>query len=117
VNSVFLIGNLVRDPEPNGPAVKFTIAHNEKWRDKNGEEQERVNYIDCVSFGKTGEIIANCTKGRRICVEGKLQYSAWEKDGQKRSKIEVSVMRAYPFDPRKPVDTPTTKENDADIPF
>lgn len=123
MNSVYLIGNLVRDPEPNGPAIKFTVAHNEKWRGKDGNEQEKVNYIDCVAFGKTGEIIAGLSKGRRVCVEGKLSYSAWEKDGQKRSKIEVSVMRAYPFPPRTdapdsaPVSAPTKSEPDADIPF
>jgi single-strand DNA-binding protein len=130
MNSVYLIGNLVRDPEPNGVAIKFTVAHNEKWRSKDGSEQERTNFIDCVAFGKTGEIISNCTKGRRICVEGKLVYQQWEKDGQKRSKIEVSVMRAYPFDPRKSSDaaeyaapdaaqTPAPKQEtfDADIPF
>ena len=123
MNSVYLIGNLVRDPEPNGPAIKFTVAHNEKWRGKDGNEQEKVNYIDCVAFGKTGEIIATLNKGRRVCVEGKLSYSAWEKDGQKRSKIEVSVMRAYPFPPRgdspdtAPAVAPATKDYDADVPF
>lgn len=124
MNSVFLIGNLVRDPQPNGPAIKFTIANNEKWRDKNGEEQQRVNYIDCVAFGKTGEIISNCSKGRRICVEGKLQYQSWESpEGGKRSKIEINVMRAYPFDPRRESDSsPSTTASpapdpDSDIPF
>lgn len=123
MNSVYLIGNIVRDPEPNGPAIKFTVAHNEKWRGKDGNEQEKVNYIDCVAFGKTGEIIATLSKGRRVCVEGKLSYSAWEKDGQKRSKIEVSVMRAYPFPPRgdspdtAPAVAPATKDYDADVPF
>lgn len=123
MNSVYLIGNLVRDPQPNGPAIKFTVAHNEKWRDKDGNEQEKVNYIDCVAFGKTGEIIATLAKGRRVCVRGKLSYSAWEKDGQKRSKIEVSVMHAYPFPPRgdapdpAPASALVKDEHDADIPF
>lgn len=123
MNSVYLIGNLVRDPEPNGPAIKFTIAHNEKWKAQDGSDKEHTNFIDCVAFGKTGEIIAATPKGRRICVEGKLKYSQWEKDGQKRNKIEVSVMRAYPFDPRKDADstttTPAPKQEtfDGDIPF
>lgn len=127
MNSVYLIGNLVRDPEPNGPAIKFTVAHNEKWRTKDGEEKERVNYIDCVAFGKTGEIIATLGKGRRICVEGSLVYQTWEKDGQKRSKIEVNTRRAYPFEPRTsapqdappaaPQTAPTQETFDSDIPF
>lgn len=127
MNSVYLIGNIVRDPEPNGPAIKFTVAHNEKWRSKDGEEKERTNYIDCVAFGKTGEIVAQCSKGRRICVEGSLVYQTWEKDGQKRSKIEVNTRRAYPFDPRgdapqtappsAPQAEPKQESFDNDIPF
>lgn len=126
MNSVYLIGNLVRDPEVNGVAIKFTIAHNEKWRDKDGNEKEHTNFIDCVAFGKTGEIIASIPKGRRVAVEGKLKYSQWENnEGQKRSKIEVSVMRAYPFDPKNaapsaahsaaPSAAPVS--SDGDIPF
>lgn len=121
MNSVYIIGNLVRDPEPNGPAIKFTIANNEKWRGKDGQEQERVNYIDCVAFGKTGEIVANASKGRRICVEGKLTYQSWEKDGQKRSKIEVTAQRVYTFEPRNGGgDAPAPiapSASDDDIPF
>ena len=53
-----------------------------------------------------------------------MKYSQWEKDGQKRNKIEVSVMRAYPFDPRKEGDAtnaapaaPKQETFDGDIPF
>jgi len=125
MNSVYLIGNLVRDPEPNGVAIKFTLAHNEKWKAQDGSEKEHTNFIDCVAFGKTGEIISQIPKGRRVCVEGKLKYSQWEKDGVKRNKIEVSVMRAYSFEPRAGGDTPSQAQPEApkqetfdgDVPF
>lgn len=123
MNSVFIIGNLTRDPEPNGVAMKFSIAHNKKWKDKTGAEQEKTNYIRCVAFGKTGEIASQFAKGMRVCVEGELSYSQWEKDGQKRDSIEVIANRVYSFGSRSeegsgstsaPVSAPV---GDSDIPF
>lgn len=99
LNKVILIGNLTRDPElrytPSGAAIaKFSLAVNDKF--KQGDEwKERVNYVDIVVWGKQGE---NCSeylaKGRSVCVDGRLQYSAWEtEEGQKRSKLEVVADR------------------------
>lgn len=98
-NKVILMGNLTRDPEtrttPNGQSVtNFSLAVNRTWRDGNGEQQEAVSYIDCVAWGKPGEIIAQyLQKGRAVLVSGRLDQRSWDdKDsGQKRSKIEVVV--------------------------
>ncbi len=96
-NKVILMGNLTRDPEvrntPSGQSVaSFGLAVNRTWRGADGNQQESVSYIDCVAWGKTGEIIAQYVqKGRPILVSGRLEQRAWEKDGQKHSKIEVIV--------------------------
>jgi single-strand DNA-binding protein len=98
-NKVILMGNLTRDPETRttsgGQSVtRFSLAVNRTWRNANGEQQEAVNFIDCVAWGKPGEIIAQyLQKGRAILVSGRLDQSSWEdKDsGGKRSKIEVVV--------------------------
>ena len=110
-------------------ATGRVAVHNRK---KEGTEWvDAPVFIDVVAFGEKGETFANnCKKGERVYIAGRLSYSEWEKDGQKRSKIEVSVMRAYPFDPRKSSDaaeyaapdaaqTPAPKQEtfDADIPF
>ena len=43
-------------------------------------------------FGKRAESLANSlTKGTKVSIDGKLRWSQWERDGQKRSKIEVIV--------------------------
>lgn len=97
-NKVILMGNLVRDPEtrttPSGQSVtSITLAVNRQWS-QDGEKRESVSYIDCVIWGKPGEIIAQyLTKGRALLVSGRLDQRSWEdKDsGQKRSKIEVIV--------------------------
>lgn len=96
-NKVILMGNLTRDPEvrttPSGQSVvSFGLAINRTWRGADGEQHESVSYIDCVAWGKTGEIIAQYVqKGRPLLVSGRLEQRSWEQDGQKRSKVEVVV--------------------------
>lgn len=96
-NKVVLMGNLTRDPEtrttPSGQNVtNFSLAVNRTWRGQDGSQQEAVSYIDCVAWGKPGEIIAQYVqKGRPLLVSGRLDQRSWEQDGQKRSKVEVIV--------------------------
>ena len=97
VNKVFLMGNLTRDPEmralPSGMSVaSFSLAVNEKYKDRDGNWVERANFIDCEIFGNRAEAFAKYLgKGSPVFVEGKLRFEQWEKDGQKRSKIKVVV--------------------------
>lgn len=98
-NKVILMGNLTRDPEtrttPNGQTVtNFSLAVNRTWKGADGQQNEDVNYIDCVAWGKPGEIIAQYLgKGRAVLVSGRLDQRSWEdkESGGKRSKIEVVV--------------------------
>lgn len=96
-NKVILMGNLTRDPEtrttPSGQTVtNFGLAVNRTWKSADGVQQESVSYIDCVAWGKTGEIIAQYVqKGRALLVSGRLDQRSWDQDGQKRSKVEVIV--------------------------
>jgi single-strand DNA-binding protein len=97
LNKVMLIGNLTRDVEvkhlPSGTAVsEFGMAINETYT-KNGEKKETTTFVDLTAWGKVGEIIAQyCRKGSPLYVEGKLKLDQWEKDGQKRSKMSVTVL-------------------------
>lgn len=96
-NKVILMGNLTRDPEtrqtPNGQSVtNFALAVNRTWKGQDGSTQEQVSFIDCVAWGRTGEVIAQyMQKGRPILVSGRLDQRSWDQDGQKRSKVEVIV--------------------------
>jgi single-strand DNA-binding protein len=98
-NKVILMGNLTRDPEtrttPSGQTVtNFSLAVNRTWKGADGSNQEAVSYIDCVAWGKPGEIIAQYLgKGRAVLVSGRLDQRSWDdkESGQKRSKIEVVV--------------------------
>lgn len=96
INRATISGNLTRDAELRAAAsgtqiLTFTVAVNE--RRKVGENWEDYpNFVGCVMFGTRAEKLAQwLTKGTKVCVEGKLRWSQWEREGQKRSKIEVIV--------------------------
>lgn len=89
MNNVNLIGRMVREEEIRSTTtgkkvITFTLAVN-----GNGED---TNFIECVAWDKTAELIAKFVKkGDRIAVFGSLNQESWEKDGQKRSKLNVIV--------------------------
>jgi single-strand DNA-binding protein len=98
-NKVILMGNLTRDPETRtttgGQSVtNFSLAVNRSWKGADGQQNEAVSYIDCIAWGKPGEIIAQYLgKGRAVLVSGRLDQSSWDdkETGKKRSKVEVVV--------------------------
>lgn len=97
MNSVSISGNLTRDCElrttQNGTQIlTFTVAVNDRKRDQNGQWVDVPNYIDCCIFGNRAESVSRfISKGSKVSCHGKLRYSSWEKDGHKRSKLEVIV--------------------------
>ena len=97
-NKVILMGNLTRDVEtrttPNGQSVSnFSIAVTRSWRDQNGQTQEQTSFINCVAWGKVGEIIGQYVhKGSPLLVSGRIDQRSYEdKDGNKRQAVEVVV--------------------------
>jgi single-strand DNA-binding protein len=99
VNKVILIGNLGKDPEvkytQTGMAVAhFTLATNERFKDKDGNWQDRTEWHNLVAFQRTAEIAAEyLKKGRSVYIEGSLRTNSWDdKDtGQKKYKTEIII--------------------------
>lgn len=98
INKVIVTGNLTREPElralPSGTAVlNFGLAVNDRRKNnQTGEWEDHPNFVDCVMFGTRAQSVSRfMAKGMKVAIEGKLHYSQWEKDGQKRSKLEISV--------------------------
>lgn len=96
VNKVMLIGNLTRDPEmrytPDGQAVtSFGVATNRRWKSKEGEQKEDVEFHNIVAWGKLAELCSQfMKKGRKVYLEGRLQTRSWEgKDGVTRQRTET----------------------------
>jgi single-strand DNA-binding protein len=97
VNKVILVGNLGKDPEvkftPSGvPVAKFSLATNERFKDKAGEWQDRTEWHNIVAWQRLAEIIGEYVKkGSKIYIEGRLQTSSWEdkQSGEKKYRTEV----------------------------
>lgn len=96
-NKVIVAANLVSDPElksvGDSNVVRFRVAINRKFTTKSGEKKEESTYIDCEMWGPRATIISEYLgKGDPILIEGHLKQENWDtKDGEKRSKIIVSI--------------------------
>ena len=98
INRVSISGNLTRDAElrqtQGGMAIfSMGVAVNDRRKNQQtGEWEDVPNFIDCVMFGPRAEKVAKyLAKGTKVAIDGKLRYSSWEKDGARRSKLEVVV--------------------------
>jgi single-strand DNA-binding protein len=101
VNKAIIVGNLGRDPEvralPSGQSVaSFSLATTARFKDRNGEPQERTEWHRVVAFGRLAD---NCqrllSKGSQVYVEGRLntrQYQAKDRTGP-RDRTEIVVQR------------------------
>lgn len=98
MNRVCITGNLTREPElrstSSGTAVlNFGVAVNERRFNQQSQQwEDYAHFVDCVLFGKRAESLQRYMhRGDRVGIDGKLRYSSWESNGQKRSKLEVVV--------------------------
>jgi len=101
INKAIVVGNLGRDPEvralPSGQNVaNFSVATKARFKDRNGEQQERTEWHRVVAFGKLAD---NCqhllSKGRQVYVEGRLTTRQYEaKDGSgPRYRTEIVALQ------------------------
>ena len=118
MNKVILVGRLTRDPEvrytQTGKAVaSFSVAVDHGFGDN-----KRADFIPIVVWDKLAEVCGNnLTKGRRILVEGRLQISEYEKDGQKRRSTEVVAQNIEFLDNKQAVGgSPSTPSGNAGTP-
>ncbi len=107
INHVTLVGRLTRDPElrhlPSGqPVLQLGVAVNGRQKDEMGNWTDKPNFFDVKVFGNQAETLAqHLAKGRRIGVDGRLDWSSWEaQDGSKRSKVEVVAFQVQFLDSR-----------------
>ena len=99
VNKVILVGNLGKDPEikvtPSGTTVaNFSLATNERSKDKNGQWQDRTEWHNLVAWQRTAEIIGEYVKkGSKVYVEGSLRTRSWDdkNTGEKKYRTEIWV--------------------------
>jgi len=96
VNKVILVGNVGKDPETrfseSGTAIaNLTIATTNRFKNKQGQNQEETEWHRVVAYGKLAEIIEKYVqKGKPLYVEGRLQTRKWtDKQGVDRYTTEI----------------------------
>jgi single-strand DNA-binding protein len=109
VNKVILIGNLGKDPEVNGGVTKLTIATSDSYKDKQtGENVEKTEWHRVVLFSRLGEIAAQyLKKGSKVYIEGRLQTSSYEKDGEKKYSVDIIAANLQMLDGKSSEDKVT----------
>ena len=98
INKAILIGRLGKDPEvkytSGGQAVaKFSIATDETYKDRNGEQQRRTEWHNIVAWRKLAEICGEyLVKGKLVYIEGPLRTRQWQdREGNKRTTTEIEA--------------------------
>lgn len=97
INRVIIEGNLTRDVEmratASGLAVAgFTVAVNEKRKNAEGEYVDSPVFVKCSLFGTRAEKLSKyLLKGTKVTIDGKLRYSQWTKDDEKRHELSIIV--------------------------
>lgn len=106
-NKIILIGNLGRDPElrylPSGdPVTSFSVATSERWRDRDGQPQERTTWFNISAFGKLAETCHQFLhKGSYVYVEGALAQREYTgNDGALRTSLDVRARELRMLDKR-----------------
>jgi single-strand DNA-binding protein len=96
VNKVILIGRLGKDPAvtytPSGaPVAKFSLATDEVFKDRSGEQQKRTEWHNIVAWNKLAEICGQyLTKGKQVYIEGSIRSRQWEDQaGNKRTAYDI----------------------------
>ena len=124
LNKLMLMGNLTRDPElkytqGGSPYAKFGLAINRKFKQQD-EWKEDVCFVDITVWGTPAE---NCckylSKGKPVFIEGRLNFGSWEKDGEKKSKLDVVANNIQFLGSKESQSTEKTAHSlpDDDIPF
>ena len=139
LNKVMLIGNVGSEPDiratSSGTQVaKVSLATNRQWKDGSGQQKEKTEWHRLTFFGRLVDIVDQWVKkGDRLYVEGRIEYSESESDGQKKYWTDVIVSEmvmlgsttggagggrggGFQSDP-SPAPAPPISEPDDDLPF
>lgn len=122
INKTIQIGRLTADPEmkftPSGKGVcSFSLAVSKFKKDE-------TNFFNIVAWDKTAEYVTTyLKKGSLVAIEGRLDLRTWEKDGAKRSTVEIIAEKIQGLE-KKPADQPAQTQqapaeahSDEDVPF
>lgn len=132
LNKVIIAGRICKEPESRtvgeSMVARFSVAVNEKWKDKQGNPKESTTFFDCEAWGGQAKFITTyIRKGQTVLVEAKYQTDTYEKDGQKKYKNFFRVEKIESVRTTHQEDKPkesndnlyggTAEGTDQDVPF
>jgi single-strand DNA-binding protein len=97
-NKAFLLGNLGRDPEVRSlssgePVATFSMATTERWKDGEGERQERTEWHQVVCYRRLAEIAGQyLRRGRMVFVEGKVRTRSWTPPDSEEKRYRTEIV-------------------------
>lgn len=100
MNKVIIIGNVgtIKDGEK---ALKLSVATTESWKDKTGEKKSATEWHNVTVFGPSAKALATfIKKGQKVAVEGRIQTSSYEKDGQKMYSTSIIASNVQVLSPK-----------------
>jgi single-strand DNA-binding protein len=104
-NKIIIVGNLGRDPElrytsQGTPVCSFSVATNERRKDKSGEPQDITTWFKITVWGRQAETVSQyLTKGRRVYLEGRLHVEEYtDREGKLRHSLEVNASEVHFLD-------------------
>ena len=101
INKAIIVGNLGRDPEKFNGGCRLAVATSERWKDKQGQQQERTEWHRVTVFGPSADAcVRYLAKGSRVYVEGSIRTDEYEKDGEKRYSTGI-IAKTVQFLDRK----------------
>jgi len=120
VNKVILVGHVGKDPEvkyaPSGVALaKFSLATNERFKDRSGEWQDRTEWHNVLAWQRLAEIVGEYVhKGDKLYIEGRLQTSSWEdrNSGEKKFRAEIVARDLVLLGSRDTAEAATDESNE-----
>lgn len=123
LNKAILCGNSAADPEirdVNGRKIaSFRIGINEKYKDAAGQYQEKTEWVNVVTWGRTADVVEKIvTKGATVYLEGKIQTRQWEdRQGNKHYVTEVNASNVQVDRPRVNKSAERQQDNGDDFDF
>ena len=119
INRTVLVGRITKDPEirytQSGMAVaNFTVAVNRQFTNANGERE--ADFIGCIIWRKAAENFCNYThKGSLVGIDGRIQTSTYEKEGQRVYSTQVVVDSFSLLEPKQQSQQHGQQSNASDV--
>lgn len=128
VNKAIIVGRLGADPEvrytqSNAAVATLSIATSERYKDKNGQMQEKTEWHRAIAWNRTAEICQQyLKKGSQVYIEGPIQTRKWQgKDGKDNYTTEIKILSLQMLDSKNTVEqSPAPASNDTNsdpLPF